>query len=53
MNHHRPSFNTLFSCGFCTKKFNSRFELNQHILNDHNDEQHDVKSDWQPNEKKS
>lgn len=38
INNHqrRPSFNTLFSCNICTKKFNSRFDLNQHVLHEHN-----------------
>ena len=38
IDHRRPSFNTLFSCAFCSMKFNSRFDLTQHILNEHNDE---------------
>jgi len=44
-NHHRrPSFNTLFPCNYCSRKFNSRFDLNQHILLEHNnDERHDQK----------
>jgi hypothetical protein len=37
-NHRRPSFNTLFPCTFCSIKFNSRFDLNQHILHEHNND---------------
>lgn len=40
----RPSFNTLFSCHLCLKKFHSRFDFNQHILHEHNHEQRDEKS---------
>jgi uncharacterized C2H2 Zn-finger protein len=52
-NHRRPSFNTLFPCTFCSIKFNSRFDLNQHILHEHHDEQKEKKSEWHQNGRKS
>ncbi len=52
-NPRRPSFNTLFPCAFCSMKFNARFDLNQHILHEHNEERRDKKAEWQQNGKKS
>lgn len=46
--HRRPSFNTLFPCQYCSKKFYSRFELNQHLAHEHQEKI----SDWHENEKK-
>lgn len=33
-----PSFNALFSCKFCPMKLSSRFDLNHHILHEHDNE---------------
>ena len=52
-NHRRPSFNTLFPCTFCSVKFNSRFDLNQHILHEHHEDKRERKSEWQQNGSKS
>ena len=53
-NHPRhPSFNALFTCNFCSLKLSSRFELNHHLLHEHDDERQDSKSDEHPNDKKS
>ena len=53
VDHRRPSFNTLFPCRFCSMKFSSRFELNQHILHDHDDERRDTAVDNYQNGRKS
>lgn len=37
----KPSFNPLFTCQICSKKFQTRFDLNQHSLSEHNEDKKD------------